>query len=470
MRHPRSRGRTLAIAISAAVLVWLIVSRSFAAYLAGAAPEIALWLDPWQPQALVGLADRTLNSQLAAATGAESNAGIVATEQSHAADEAASANAEKPSTAFSAFESLEQRRTVDLAQVREWATDAVISEPLNAQALQILGQVADASKDAKGAAIFMQAAAELSHHQPVAIYWLMMKSFDEKNYEATLQYADILLRARPDVGSYTVPTLARLAADKNSGPLLQQVLTDDPPWRDFFIQELPRSVTDERIPLELLLAMRTSSHPPTLDDVNHYLSFLVSHKLYTLAYYTWLQFLPPEQLRSAGFIYNGDFAIVPTGSPFDWIITQGAGVTVDIEPRPDKHGAYALVTNFKFGRVDFHSVKQLIMLTPGHYQFTGELKGSLIGPRGLRWRVACADDPAAPFAESEMLLGRYANWSNTQLDFTVPEKNCRAQYLSLDLDARMPSEHFVSGSMWFDNLRISRLAGAAAPSADVTKR
>jgi hypothetical protein len=102
------------------------------------------------------------------------------------------------------------------------------------------------------------------------------------------------------------------------------------------------------------------------------------------------------------------------------------------------------------------------MLTPGQYQFTGRYKGDLIGPRGLRWRVACAESPTQPLAEGAMMGGRVSAWSDAELNFTVPGQNCRAQRLSLDLDARMPSEQFVTGSMWFDDLRISRPGGAAS--------
>ena len=62
-------------------------------------------------------------------------------------------------------------------------------------------------------------------------------------------------------------------------------------------------------------------------------------------------------------------------------------------------------------------------------------------------------------AEGPMINGRVLSWSDTSFDFTVPAQNCRAQYLSLDLDARMASESFVNGSLWFDDLKISRLAG-----------
>jgi hypothetical protein len=33
--------------------------------------------------------------------------------------------------------------------------------------------------------------------------------------------------------------------------------------------------------------------------------------------------------------------------------------------------------------------------------------------------------------------------------------------LSLDLDARMPSEQFLTGTIWFDDLRIQRAASAS---------
>jgi len=57
-----------------------------------------------------------------------------------------------------------------------------------------------------------------------------------------------------------------------------------------------------------------------------------------------------------------------------------------------------------------------------------------------------------------MLSGPASTWKGFNFKFTVPMANCRAQYVRLDLDARMASEQLVSGSMLFDALRISRVA------------
>jgi hypothetical protein len=55
-----------------------------------------------------------------------------------------------------------------------------------------------------------------------------------------------------------------------------------------------------------------------------------------------------------------------------------------------------------------------------------------------------------------MLIGAHPIWKDLEFSFTVPAENCRAQQLRLDLDARMSSEQFVTGAMWFGDLDISR--------------
>lgn len=465
-RQSRVNLRVAAVAAGAVLLTWLVLSRSVAAYLADTAPNSALWLNSSNPQALINLADRMLNGDGGAGAGAaRPEPSDPAPETPPGADAgaptaAASRDANRP---FAAFDDLGQRNSVDLTAVRAWAGAGLTIDPLNARALRILGQAADAAHDETAAAKLMRAAARLSLNESVATSWLMVKSAEAKDYPQAIYYADIFLRMMPDYGAYVVPLLAHIAAeDPDSAGLLKTALVGDPPWRDAFLQGLPANVSDERIVLDFLLALRNTPHPPSADDVNRYLNFLVAHNLYSLAYYTWLQFLPAEQLRNAGLLYNGSFEIPQSGSPFDWTMSQGSGVTADVEARPDASGEHALVLNFQYGRVEYQSVAQLIMLAPGRYQFAGRYKGELVGPRGLRWRVACAENPTQPIAEGAMISGRASVWSDTELDFTVPGQNCWAQRLSLDLDARMPSEQFVTGAIWFDELRISRLASAAS--------
>jgi hypothetical protein len=100
------------------------------------------------------------------------------------------------------------------------------------------------------------------------------------------------------------------------------------------------------------------------------------------------------------------------------------------------------------------------VLAPAKYRFEAKYKGSLVGPRGLRWRVTCAGGTATSIGESEMITGKTAAWKEIEFSIAVPSSNCVAQYLHLDLDARMASERFLSGEVWFDKIRISRVGDA----------
>ena len=478
--RPLGRGRIVVLSVFAIFLAWLVITQSFAAYFAEFAPKTALWLQPRQPLALVNLANRTLNFLPSSPPPSEGSS-----DQTSERRENASANpsgsSEKLESASSELEKIDQTRSANpkfapvdsrttdnsahpavlpqatATEVRAWAKSALMHDPLNARALRILGQLEAADKDYGGASKFMNTAVQLSFHESIAVYWLMLAAAQAKDYKTTTYYLDILLRTQLSrLGKYVVPILAKISEDKGSSGLVEAILANNPPWRGQFFAALPYSVEDARTPLDLLLGLRTSPTPPTSAEIAPYVKFLIARKLYDLAYYTWLQFLPVEELREAGLLFNGNFDVVPSGLPFDWMINQGSGVTVEIVPKPDSNGKHALQVVFAYGRVDYDSVRQLVMLTPGTYEFKGRYKGQLLGPRGLKWRIVCASGPT--IEESPMIIGMMPSWRTVAFTFTIPTQDCRAQYVRLDLDARMASEQLVSGSMMFDELQISRVA------------
>jgi hypothetical protein len=451
------------------LLIWEVVTRSLVAYLAFDYPEVAHWLRP-TPTALLNLADDKLN--------ANADKKVLEPVLPYPADETQERSYAK------GMQTIEKQpldpqpegdksnapdddlSPADYKQVQSWAEQALHQDPLNGRALRILGQVAEHSSSYERTEALMRGAARRSLQESLAVFWMMRDSYRNKNYPEAMRYADILLRTRPQLSRYVYPMLGRMAEIGTASVELKRVLADSPPWRTEFFTALPDNVSDARTPLELLLSLRDTATPPTDAERRAYLAALVQHKLYELAYYSWLQFLPQDQLSKTGRLFNGNFALPPSGLPFDWVYSKGAGVNLKFGQKSDREGKPALLIEFGPGRVDFSSgLKQLVLLPPGNYKFEGKYKPDLVSERGLLWSITCADatDPAGV---STTMNGAGAAWKDIDVAFTIPHEGCPAQYVSLKLDARSASEQFVSGAVWYSDLSISRVEDASPVASE----
>ncbi|HMF05452.1 MAG TPA: hypothetical protein VKE72_00330 [Methylocella sp.] len=400
-------------------LCWLIVSHSIVTYLAKRAPETALLLYANEPTSLLTLADNEINFR--------------------AGDTDKTLGPLRPTP----------KR---LKQLREQVETALVIDPLPSRAYRLLGQIADMEGFAQNAEALMREAAHHSLDEVFAVDWMMRKSFERRNYPAAAFYVDALLRS--GAGLYLMPILARMAEDKGAKQEIKKLLAASPGWRPGFFGALNSYITDARTPLDLFLSLKDTQAPPTTEELDAYQAFLFQHKLYELAYYVWLQFLPPEKLEATGFLFNGDFEASPSGSRFDWQVPRGVNVIVDFASRPEDTTNHALVVEFGPGRVEFPGVSQSVMLPPGSYSLKGSLKGEVVGPRGMQWDITCMD--GAGLGQSQMMLGSFPDWRAFEFSFVVPETGCPAQLVQLKLAARSPSEQLVSGAIWFDELSISR--------------
>ena len=350
-------------------------------------------------------------------------------------------------------------------RIKQLAERALLADPLSSRALRLLGEVADASQRAASdtspqsrqhTEALMRAAARLSGREAIAVDWLMRQAYERKDYSAAMAHADAILRANPEFLLAVMPVLVGLAENKEASPLLANALAENPAWRPIFFAYMLRSIRDARTPLSLMIALKQTAKPPTNRELGDYFVFLLENKFFELAYYTWLQFLPPEQFARAGMLFNGDFQFEPSGFPFDWAMPKGAGVTVEIAPATGGEEGRFLRVVFGEGRAEFRGAFQTTLLAPGRYRLQGQYRGRLNGRRGLEWQVRCGEGGQGPVGKAIIPLVSTPQWTEFVTEFQVPEQNCRAQKILLVLDARSVSEFLVQGEQDFRSLTIVR--------------
>lgn len=459
-----SRGLKYAVfALLAAGLGWAIMTHSLVAALARIDPSYALMIRSDDPGALIHLADRTIDAlqRDRAAVTKETRRGFGGLAGPATDPTAAKAPSDQEPRSATGDD---LRRPDNLGR---WASAVLAQEPGHVRALVILGQLKRWAGAAEQAATLLRASAHRSLREPVPQAWLINEALERQDWSLVMRHADILMRMHPQAIAALMPLIAHMAESPVSASVVSEAVTGSPPWRRAFFTELQSAVTDARTPLDLLLRLKETASPPTVTELRSYLNFLVERKFFDLAYYTWLQFLTPQQLAMVTSLFNGSFEERPSGLPFDWMLPTGGTASVAIARRPDRPSSRALVVHFGHGRVELHATSQVLRLTPGRYRFDGEVMGEVRGHRGVRWRLTCLGEGERNIGESAMFVGAFKDWMGFSFQAAVPESGCAAQRLSLILDARTPSERLVSGSIWFDELSIHREpeTASAPPSA-----
>ena len=404
----------------------LVLTSTLPIALAPMAPELALVLNASNPEALLVKANRIRSDALA-----------------------------KLDTKENADDGSDTWRS----EVEDIARHVIAVDPLSAPAYSLL---ADAVTDLQQRRDLLTEAMKRSRRQSEATLELMRQSAEKGNYEALIDYAGILLRTQPDQQSAILAALVPLAENPDAQPALIQWIIRSPSTRAAFYSQLYTSVTRADVPEQLMQKLTELGHPPSIDEINQYVSAIIAWRFPEYAYNIWLQSLPDAVLGTVGLLNDGHFEQDPGLGPFDWQMATGRNAIGEFVALPGVAKGRVFHVTFGIGRVQFPEISQTLVLAPGRYELASGLRGSVVGKRGLLWEIDCLYGKRAMLGRSEPMLGQFANWTESAFEFEVPDKpDCAGQVLRLYHDARSASEQLVRGEVWLGGLTLKSLANRA---------
>ena len=356
------------------------------------------------------------------------------------------------------------RPAPDLDAIKRWAERSLRANPLDDQALFFLGFVAARNNDnARADALAKLVGARSWRTFPTQL-WLFERAFRRGDFAEALPHADALLRTNYLDAEFTgamFPALAAFTREGAAFAALSEFLASDPPWRSWYLRNLAGNLVDRSRVIALYAALSASKHPPSAEELAPYVQRLVRDGEYAAARQVWRASLPAAQRNEDALLYNGDFSRPLGGLPFNWTVVALPGADASIVADDDGH---ALRVQFSGARVPGWNVSELLLLPPGRYRLSGRVKAQdLRAIRGLWWRLACTDKPQESLTQTE-LIAADRPWTGFAADFSVPAQGCAAQWLRLEIPARVGSETQLEGQVWYRDLRIGPLAAEPPPA------
>lgn len=187
-----------------------------------------------------------------------------------------------------------------------------------------------------------------------------------------------------------------------------------------------------------------------------YAGFLVQQGHPRAAVSAWAQHLGTRagDYRKSNYLFDGNFELDPTPSPFDWGFGRAVGVDVARNCSTAGHRNCSLRIGFAGTQnLELVAASQMALVTPGPYRLRASIRTErLTTDQGIRFRISDAELPA----RLNVIFGQFKGtmpWSSVEQDFTVPPLT---RLLRVEV-IRQPSMRFdnkVGGTAWIDELKL----------------
>jgi tetratricopeptide (TPR) repeat protein len=351
-----------------------------------------------------------------------------------------------------------------LAQVRldEAATLArrsLAADPLDGRGYRVLGNVAGLKRDRNRQQAMMNLAVMHAPRDVAARAWSAQIALEQGDAATAVRHYDRMLRVAPAQLPSVFPVLMGLVSIPEARAALVSTLATHPPWRAEFLRDAAAGLPNSD-DVSALFGQLRAEGGLSADERADYLGRLVKDRRWDQAFVAWAGGLSAQRLANVSAPMNGGFEDPsPASGPFDWLITRRPGVDAAVTVLPDGSG-HALRLEFQGQRSEFRDVRQLLLL-PAARGYRLEWRSRFDGletARGLRWTVTCADGPAGQVLATPPTSGTQP-WRKSAAVFDVPP-DCPAQWLVLELDARIAAETQSRGTAWFDDVRIVSRGGS----------
>ena len=348
------------------------------------------------------------------------------------------------------------------AGATEQARAAYLANPANPQPLLLLAKSAEPDAVPEATQAYVQVATQLAPSNPnvatnAAAFWL-----GRGDLPKAMEYWSRALEADPGMSMGLFPILLQIAEDPQVRMVFADYARNPPSWWPRFFDEVARRALDVET-VRFLYALRRDARAVPVGEPERaaYIARLQREGKATEAYLAWVNGLDDARRQHLGLLFNGGFEVALTDLGFDWRRSKMPGVVIGTAKTFGTDGESSLHLLFQNTKGPFRHLTQDLYLQPGGYRFLGKVRpDSLKGTGGLQWAVRCGP-AAAPLATSERFLGS-GQWRDFAFAFELP-KGCDAPQILLQSVGERPSDHELSGAIWFDALRIRATPSPAPP-------
>lgn len=279
----------------------------------------------------------------------------------------------------------------------------------------------------------------------------------ESNYASAAFRLDAVLRAHPQLLDKLRPTLVALLSSATAAEAFAPLLKQNPAWRQNLFTFINPQIPPEQVYLALS-NLRKLKLDVDGGDIRYLIKMLIENDQEEKAYFVWLDLLSTEEISKLGLLYDPGFEAAIHNQFYGWNIDQRPGARILRSGRPDNAQSKALKLEFFGSSGLFQNVYQYLRLAPGEYTVQFEVMSDKFeSPGGLVWQVYCKNS-LRPLGQSAVITPT-KDWTPISFTISLPEVDCSTQVLRLKSASEAVLDNTFSGSLWLDNITISRVGG-----------